>query len=724
MSIESNLVIFGQRVRHLRERAGMSLGQVASEADIPKTWLSRLENGRQKLDPYHLKDWERVLMLVRCLQEWCVTRSDPRDAYCLVSLLGRPPTLEYLRQMCPDVEDEILQQQAWLTRPSTVPLLKQPLVVRQAEWDWLRERLIPPGRAGGEGKTWVGPKVDVAVTGAPGSGKSTLSQMFGGSQETAAHFPDGTLYASQQTADARVWLAEWADLYGIDLPAKGHAVLWRDALRARLKGLSVLLIIDDARDRAFAEALLVAEGEQSRAVVVTRQPGLVEALGVAPGNVLNLGVMTAEQGVELLRANVTDHTWSEKDESAAREVVSLLGGAPHAISAAARFIQGVNASARPQRWAGMLKRLGAGRLDALASTREMYDLVYGELGTLQVAYRALGTCAWGAPVEDGLVATVLDVSQSEAHRVMRDLVGRGLVTEACDDEMRTWYQVHQLIGEHAGSLVGPGEREAWAKRHAYYHARLLLSPADSDLWRDVPTGLPHVDNLRHAMAWCAGHLDTLERMTLAQAIYLGASGRVALAGGLEDVLPLGQALSECAAAQDRSQGLVSWTHGQVLLDAEQAAQAGETLERGAKLLEACGDWPATVACALDGSGAYHQAGDKMSAKRLVDLANGCARQHYATIRQQVTEGELDRVREDRQALRRVNAIIEMPDKLSPLTLVSIRRMCVLGAQQMAREIRGRSVVKRRPAGRLPWTDKDFIYALTFYQVAGTLWKEE
>jgi len=115
------------------------------------------------------------------------------------------------------VDSEILEQRLWLTWPSTMPLLKQPAVTRETEWAWLWDHVIPKDDIVLD-KASVRPHIDAAITGAPGIGKSTLVQMFGVSQTVAAHFPDGILYANQQTADVRVWLSRWAEQYGLDLP--------------------------------------------------------------------------------------------------------------------------------------------------------------------------------------------------------------------------------------------------------------------------------------------------------------------------------------------------------------------------------------------------------------------------------------------------------------------------------------------------------------------------
>ena len=190
-----NLEAFGRRFRYIREAAGVTLRQLGTATEIPRAWIARLETTRQDIDPEHFKDWRCILALVSSLRDMCDILDDPRDVYRLVSLLGRPITLDDMRDLCRDVDPEILEQRLWLTWPSTMPLVKQPVVMRQAEWDWLWERVIPTDDAGRPDLDTAF-HVDAAVTGAPGVGKSTLVQMFGVSQTVAAHFPDGVLYAS------------------------------------------------------------------------------------------------------------------------------------------------------------------------------------------------------------------------------------------------------------------------------------------------------------------------------------------------------------------------------------------------------------------------------------------------------------------------------------------------------------------------------------------------
>lgn len=289
-----------------------------------------------------------------------------------------------------------------------------------------------------------------------------------------------------------------------------------------------------------------------------------------------------------------------------------------------------------------------------------------------------------------------------------------------DDEMRPWYQAHVLIGEHAARQSSPAEREMYAERHALYHARLLLSDADSSVWERVPTGQPHVDHLRHAMAWCVEHLDTPQWFVLAQAIYLGASGRVALDGGLQDTLPLGRSLCE-RSGHGRVLGCVMWTHGRALFDADLLSEATGVLERGGQVLFECEEWPAAVCCLTDCSTAYHELGQREAAKRMAKLGNEWATRYKWEIDALLPVKDLNRARQDRNALRQVNAVIEMPDRPSPLSIVAVRRMCALNARRLAAEVAGRSVtMRRRPIGRLPWQPEDLAYVVTLRRVASLL----
>jgi transcriptional regulator with XRE-family HTH domain len=721
-TLDPNVVSFGRRFRHIREHADVSLKQIHQQAELPMVWLSRVETGQQALNPDRFADWHRILAMVNSLRSLSDSLDDPRDVYRLVSLLGRPVTIEDMRDICSDVALKTIEQRDWLTWPSTMPLLKQPAVARDIEWAWLWDHVIPKDDIVLD-KASVRPHIDAAITGAPGIGKSTLVQIFGVSQTVAAHFPDGILYANQQTADVRVWLARWAEQYGLDLPESGQNVLWRDALRVKLMRLAVLVILDDVRDQSFVEHLLVTNNRYSRVVITSRQSDLIDRLGVASDRVLALQPMTVEQGVELLQAYVPQVSWTDHDSAAARQVVGKLGGIPLAICAVGQSISQVEPGQRAQRWQGILRRLGRDRLTPLEGLREVYDAAYADLGVLQSTYRALGVGTWGAPVDDGWLAALRGFTEQEARREMLGLVSRSLITQHLDNEMRTWYQAHMLIGEHAGNQMNGSERALYSERHAAYLARLLLSEADSAIWQRVATGLPHVDQLRQSAAWCVDHLDTPDHILLSQAVYLGASGRMILDGKLKDTLPLGQALCDLQ-PPGRVSGGVLWTHGRALFDVGELTEAARLLENGAHVLFESKDYPAAVCCISDSSTAYHEAKQPEAARRTARLGDQWAVKHEAEINALQPVQELRRARQARDSLRLVNAAIEMPSTeglSSPLVTVATRRMCILSARRLAEEAMGREVtVRRRPIGRLPWTPRDFSYAVMIRQVADLL----
>ncbi|GHO43550.1 helix-turn-helix domain-containing protein [Ktedonospora formicarum] len=48
-------------VRHLRQRQGISLGQLANLSGLRRDTITSLENGRVEAQPYHLRILARVL---------------------------------------------------------------------------------------------------------------------------------------------------------------------------------------------------------------------------------------------------------------------------------------------------------------------------------------------------------------------------------------------------------------------------------------------------------------------------------------------------------------------------------------------------------------------------------------------------------------------------------------------------------------------------------------
>jgi len=154
----------------------------------------------------------------------------------------------------------------------------------------------------------------------------------------------------------------------------------------------------------------------------------------------------------------------------------------------------------------------------------VYDCGLRRVGELQPIYRVLRRGSVGSASRRRLAGSVERLHRTRSTPRNARLVSRSLVTQHLDNEMRTWYQAHMLIGEHAGNQMTGSERALYSERHVIHLARLLLSEASLVIWQRVPTGLPHVDQLRQAAAWCVDHLDTPEHILLAQAVYLGPVG--------------------------------------------------------------------------------------------------------------------------------------------------------------------------------------------------------
>jgi len=161
-----------------------------------------------------------------------------------------------------------------------------------------------------------------------------------------------------------------------------------------------------------------------------------------------------------------------------------------------------------------------------------------------------------------------------------------------------------------------------------------------------------------------------------------------------------------------------------LFDVGELTEAARLLENGAHVLFESNDYPAAVCCISDSSTAYHEAQQPEAARRTARLGDQWAVKHEVEINALQPVQELRRARQTRDALRLVNAAIEMPSAegpSSPLTTVATRRMCILSARRLAEEAMGREVtVRRRPIGRLPWTPRDFTYAVMILQVADLL----
>ncbi|MGI5159821.1 BTAD domain-containing putative transcriptional regulator [Microbispora sp. CA-102843] len=378
--------------------------------------------------------------------------------------------------------------------PRQLPRAVSGFVGRAEEVVRLRSLLVP----------WDGaaPQAVVAITGAPGAGKSALAVH---AAHAAVHaFPDGQLYVNLLGATPGVERLKPIDVLGRLLRALGlpGEAVPSDAdeaaamLRDRLEGRRTLILLDDAAGPEQVRALLGLPTGTS--VLITSR----ESFAVTDDCVqLVLGSMLRSEAVTVL-AKLVGAERISADPAAAGRLADLCGGLPLALRlAAARLVD------RPQ-WTATelvdrledrrrtLHELEAGQTAVRSSLELSYEsLARGKAVLDRLAARVL--CHLGllhvADVTAHVVAALVDEPADAAERALDRLVRAHLLEAAGTGRFRMHDLVRLYTIELADTRLAPEARgDALMRALGFYgptarQASTMLDPNRVQLpWPDVP----------------------------------------------------------------------------------------------------------------------------------------------------------------------------------------------------------------------------------------------
>ncbi|MFI7388206.1 helix-turn-helix domain-containing protein [Streptomyces sp. NPDC049813] len=469
---------FGAALRELRLAASLTLEGLAEASGVSVRGIGDLERGRRAApqrrtvaalaDGLGLNEAERERLLA-------VARSGRGGAYRPAGVgtfprgvddfVGRGPELARLRA---------LAERATAAGPG--------------------EDGVPPGHP-----------VTVAVSGPPGTGKTTLA--LHAARALAGRFPDGQLVLDLRGLDdeppgpAELMLTVLKALHVADRDLtkagpRGHAALYRQTLADH----RVLLVLDNARDEAQVRPLLPGAG--AGLVVVTSRRMLT---GLESVHRLPLGELSPGEAAAFLTALVGAER-AAADPAALADVASRCGHLPLALRVAGNWL------ATRTGWS--VRRLA----DRLAADERRLDvLAAGDLrvsAAFELSYRQLTPAAarlfrrlslvpgpdTGAPAAARLTGRRLH----DAEDTLEELVEAGLLGSDGDR-----YRLHDLVCLFARArLAAEEDTETVHRVRAELHRWLLETTVVAGRWFEPGHGAPpaqwqgevdlsHADHARH-----------------------------------------------------------------------------------------------------------------------------------------------------------------------------------------------------------------------------------
>lgn len=443
---------FGELLRALRQREGLSQRELAELANVSERAISDLERGVAR-NPQK----ETALRLARAF-----------------GLHGRER--DNFERANRRHQDTASMPRTGRSTTRTLPRDITSFTGRTAELDQL---------AGAAGSGGI-----YAIHGMAGAGKTALA--IRAAHDLAPWFPDGQLFLElhahtrgQQAASPPGALADLLTMIGVpvgQIPEgfDDRTRLWRDRLADR----HLILVLDDASSSDQVKSLLPSSAG-SLALITCRQM----LSGLDDIRSISLDMLQRAEAIELL-LTLSGRQDVERDDPALGWLAELCGYLPLAIGMAASRLRD------HQSWtpADLAADLNAARdrqelLDAEnLAIAAAFELSYQELPTDQRRlFRFLGRHP-GVDIDVSSAAALSDSDLRSARLGLDGLYRKHLI----DEPVRGRYRLHDLIREYASMLAdtgSPDEQDAATDRlldFYLYSARR----ADRHLARRVALGVP------------------------------------------------------------------------------------------------------------------------------------------------------------------------------------------------------------------------------------------
>jgi tetratricopeptide (TPR) repeat protein/transcriptional regulator with XRE-family HTH domain len=452
-----------------------------------------------------------------------------------------------------------------------------------------------------------------AIGGMAGVGKTAFA--VHAAHQLAGRFPAGQVFlqlhghtpgrAPVDPADALASLLLVTGVPPGQVPAglEARQALWRD----RAAGRQVLLVLDDAVSSEQVEPLLPGAGGSLVLVTSRRHLSALDDATAITLDTLPLGEAAA------LLVRLAGRAGLGAGDPAVAELTRLCGFLPLAVGMVARQLRhhpAWSAAGRAAELAAARDRLGLMETENL-SVAAAFDLSYADLGAdQQRLFRRLGLHP-GADI-DGYAAAALDgMDLAAARRSLEGLYDRYLLAEPAQGR----YRLHDLIREHARALAGRADPEqdrdaATARLLDYYqHASAAADARIRGQARPGPatdggvaTHVPALADAEEALAWIRA-----ERASLLACLDHAAGADkharvIALTAGISTLLlrdgPWPDAVARHTAAIRAARLL-----------GDRLGQAGALSDRG-DTQRLAGDYPAAARASEEALGIYRDLGDR------------------------------------------------------------------------------------------------------------------
>ena len=316
---------------------------------------------------------------------------------------------------------------------------------------------------------------DVAMTGLPGVGKSTVAAALARHKGILRHFRNGILWGSLgPDGDPNRTVSVWAAALGVSIDERSQRAQLSQSIREAIGDRSVLLILDDAWQLEAAKSLRLG-GPQCVHLLTTRDLAIARSFAGVE-NIFEVPPLKEDNAIALLRRLAPEA--AAADDAGLRNVAKTADGLPLALELIGGFL------AAPER--SLFPELTSAALEEISKPERRLQLALDRLGAVDVpeltlqetillslnslpqpaidAFYRLGVFA-PRPSTFDLEAAKAVVSVDAKHLAV--LVARSLVPSAGGDRL----ELHGVVSDVANAKAI--NRDAVRLRHAQFYARLV-----------------------------------------------------------------------------------------------------------------------------------------------------------------------------------------------------------------------------------------------------------